>query len=235
MKPNATNRTAIIGRTGSGKTQFSIWFLGTQMLGPWRGMPVTIIDPKHSKFIAKLDAEEIRVTRKPPTEPGLYVIRPLPGDDDEALKEYMLNVWHQENHGMYFDEILDLGPRNKGFRRLLSQGREKRCPMIYCTQRPSWVDRYAFSEAEYIGVFDLSLDDDAITANKFAPGYRYADLQDYQCYWYSVQDKAATILAPCPPEGVILARYYPEYEEGEGTHYPEVLAQTVGTTKKVLI
>ena len=204
------------------------------MQGPWRGMPVTIVDPKHSKLIAKLDAQELKITAKPPKEPGLYVIRPLPGDDDAALQEYLLRVWEQENHGTYYDEILDLGPRNRAFRRLLSQGREKRCPMIYCTQRPSWVDRYSFSEAEYIGVFDLSLDDDIITANKFAPGYRETDLQPFSCYWYSVQEKRGVILRPCPEEGLILAKYYPEYED-DNPYSPEFLAQDIGSTKKVLI
>jgi hypothetical protein len=205
------------------------------MAGPWADMPVTIIDPKHSKLIAKLDAQEIKVTDRPPKEAGLYVIRPFPGDDDAALTEYLLRVWEQEGHGTYYDEILDLGPRNKGFRRLLSQGREKRCPMIYCTQRPSWVDRYAFSEAEYIAVFDLSLEDDRITANKFAPGYRQARLQPHQCYWYVVPDNRGVVLRPCPSEGVILARYYPEYVNDNTTEQPEVLAHSIRETKKVLL
>jgi hypothetical protein len=205
------------------------------MDGPWADMPVTIVDPKHSKLIAKLDAQEIKVTDRPPSTPGLYVIRPFPGDDDAALTEYLLRVWQQENHGTYFDEMLDLGPRNKGFRRLLSQGREKNCPMIYCTQRPRWVDTYAFTEADFVGSFHLVKREDRITVDNFAPGYSQKRLNDYHCYWYSVSEDKGVILNPCPPEGLILARYYPEYVNDNQSEYPEVVAHAEGERQKVLL
>lgn len=205
------------------------------MAGPWGEMPVTIVDPKHSKLVAKLDAQEIRVTDRPPATPGLYVIRPFPGDDDAALTEYLLRVWQNGNHGLYFDEMLDLGPRNKGFRRLLSQGREKNCPMIYCTQRPRWVDTYAFTEADFVGAFHLVKKEDRLTVDNFAPGYANIRLSDYQCYWYSVSEDKGVILKPCPEEGLILARYYPEYVNDNDIAYPLILAEKPEETRKILL
>lgn len=209
--PDQQKRTAIVGRTGSGKTQFAVFFLGTQINGPWKELPVTIIDFKHARLIAELQAQEIKVTNKPPTRPGLYVMRPFPGDDDKDLVQYLKLVWAQQDHGVYCDEILDLGARNRGFRRLVSQGREKNIPMIYCTQRPSWVDMYGFSEADFICAFQLTLPDDEKRIDQFAPGYTKKALEPYQSYWYDVADNKGTVLAPCPSQGDILARYYPEY------------------------
>lgn len=174
------------------------------------------------------------MTDKPPTKPGLYVIRPFPGDDDKALVEYLLRVWSQQNHGIYCDECLDLGPRNRGFRRLLSQGREKNIPMIYCTQRPSWVDMYSFSEATYISAFSLTMPKDIAKIDEFAPGYSNIRLEPHQSYWYDVPDHKGQVLTPCPPQADILARYYPEYED-EVIYTPSVEAQARGERIKVLL
>ena len=213
--PDDSKRTAIVGRTGSGKTQFGVYFLGTQINGPWKELPVTIIDFKHARLIRELQATEIKVSNRPPTRPGLYVVRPFPGDDDKALVEYLLRVWAQENHGIYCDETLDLGARNRGFRRLLSQGREKSIPMIYCTQRPSWVDMYSFSEADYVCAFQLTLPDDEKRIDQFAPGYTNKALEPYHSYWYDVASNQGAVLNPCPSQADILARYYPEYVDEE--------------------
>lgn len=207
MVPNNTNRTCIVGRTGSGKTQFGVYFLGVELNGAWKDMPVTIFNPKNTRLVNSLGAKEWSVQKPPPVEPGLYVVRPFPEEDTDAVTEYLLRVWEQENHGLYFDEILDLGTRNKGFRRLLSQGREKHIPMIYCTQRPAWIDQYAFSEADFFAVFDLSKDDDIKRAKKDVPGYDETKLDRYEPYWYDVIDKRGTILNPCPSEAQILKLY----------------------------
>jgi len=232
--PDQSKRTAIVGRTGSGKTQFGIYFLGTQIAGPWKDLPVTIIDFKHARLIRELQAQELKVTDKPPTQPGLYVIRPFPGDDDKALIEYLLRVWAQENHGIYCDETLDLGARNRGFRRLLSQGREKNIPMIYCTQRPSWVDMYSFSECDYVCAFQLTLKTDEQRIEQFAPGYMNVRLEQYQSYWYDVADNKGRVLAPCPDQANILARYYPEYVDEE-LNNPEGVAHPKRERTKVLL
>lgn len=233
--PDATHRTAVIGRTGSGKTQFGLYHLGVQMNGPWRGLPVTIIDPKHSRMIAEINPRALKVTDRPPSEPGLYVIRPFPGDDDKALTDYLLRVWEQENHGTYYDEMLDLGPRNRGFRRLLSQGREKNCPMIYCTQRPRWVDMYALTEADFVCSFVLRKKEDRRTVEEYAPGYQDKSLPRFHSYWYDVADDRASVLSPCPEEKVILARYYPEYLDEPEYIEPEALARAEGRRQKVLL
>lgn len=212
------------------------------MDGPWKDMPVTIIDPKHSKLISKLDAQPLKVSDRPPTREGLYVIRPFPGDDDAALTEYLLRVWQQENHGTYYDEMLDLGPRNRGFRRLLSQGREKNCPMIYCTQRPRWVDMYSLTEADFVCSFALTKKADKLTVDEYAPGYINKKLERFHSYWYDVADDKGVILSPCPAEDDILARYYPEYVDennlsvtGANENNPQGVAHPNRERTKILL
>lgn len=209
--------------------------LGEQLQGPWDNIPVTIIDYKRSKLIAKLKAKEISVGSKPPKEPGLYVMRPFPIDDDKAVLEYLLRVWEQENHGLYFDEILDLGKNNRGFRRLLSQGREKNCPMIYCTQRPRHIDQYALTEADFLACFHLTKVEDIKTIDDYAPGFRYKLLPRYYSWWYDVIDNEGVVLRPAPPEPVILGLYAQADSKYVNETNPVPVALEPGVRRKVIL
>ena len=78
--PDDSKRLYIIGRTGSGKTVAGVWHLSHRS---WRKMPWVIVDYKGDELIARLPATEIR-NWKVPSEPGLYILRPLVGKDDGA-------------------------------------------------------------------------------------------------------------------------------------------------------
>lgn len=203
--PDNTHRTSITGRTGSGKTQFGVWYLGEQIKGPWSEMPVTMIDTKRDALIAQLPATEISISKKPPTDPGLYVVRPAPDRDDRAVEEYLDNLWLQENHGLYIDEGYMLGTRNSAFRRLLTQGRSKHIPMIYLSQRPVYMDRFAFSEADFFAMFHLAHADDVLIARKMVPNYDRDKLERYQAFWYDVGNDEGVILNPVPDAETIVS------------------------------
>lgn len=205
--PNNTHRTAIVGRTGSGKTQFGVNYLAEQLRRSWAGMPVTIFDFKRDGLIAQLPAKEIDIYKKPPTEPGLYIVRPHPEDDAEAVIVYLNRVWENEYHGLYFDEGYMIGNRNPAFRRLLTQGRSKNVPMIYLSQRPVYMDRFAFSEADYYAAFRLVHSDDVLIMRKMVPAYGKTDLGEYCCYWYSVGQDMGVTLTPVPPAHEIVAKF----------------------------
>lgn len=209
--PSNEDRIAIIGRSGSGKTQFSIWLLGELRLGPWSDMPITVFDPKRSKLVKRLlDAkvmQRISIDKNPPKHPGLYVVQPQPVTDDQAVLDYLQRIYEQERHATYFDEILDLGNRNKGFRRLLTQGRELKIPMMYCTQRPYNCDAYSLSEAEYIAAFKLRNPDDIDRVSKYSPDYSPSELGNYQCHWYDVGSDEGVNLRPAPNVAAIISLY----------------------------
>lgn len=209
--PGNSHRTAIVGRTGSGKTVFGLWYLRKMLDGPWFDMPVTIIDPKRSKMIAQIvdagAAKRIDMRRKPPENPGLYVISPSPGDDDDDVQVYLRRIYDKGSHGLYVDETLDLGPRNRGFRRLLTQGRELEIPMIYLMQRPAWCDQYSFSEADYFAVFHLSKDDDVKKLQKEIKDYNPKELGKYCCYWYDVGSDEGVKLRPVDRSEAIISMY----------------------------
>lgn len=209
--PSNEDRIAVIGRSGSGKTQFSVWLLGALRLDAWSDMPITLFDPKRSKLIRKLIdakvAQRISIDKRPPKTTGLYVVQPQPVADDQAVLDYLQRVYEQEKHATYFDEILDLGNRNRGFRRLLTQGRELKIPMLYCTQRPYNCDAYSLSEAEYIAAFALRNPDDIDRVSKYSPEYDPSELGKYQCHWYDVGSDEGVNLRPAPSVQSIMSLY----------------------------
>lgn len=209
--PSNQNRIAVIGRTGSGKTQFAIWLLGMLRTDQWAEMPGTIFDFKRSKLIGQIikagAARRISIGSKPPKAPGLYVVQPEPVADDEAVLEYLRRIYENTGHFLYFDEIMDLGKQNRGFRRLLTQGRELEIPMMYCTQRPVNCDLYSLSEADYIAVFHLRNPDDVLRVSKYAPDYVPSELGKYQCHWYDVGSDEGVNLRPAPGVQSILSLY----------------------------
>lgn len=207
LPPDNSHRIAVVGRTGSGKTQSAVYMLGRLRKTSWRDMPVTIFNSKNDKLINRLPAKEISLYKKPPTEPGLYMVRPAPDEDDEATQEYFKAVWANTHHGLFIDEVYELGPRNKAFRRLLTQGRALQIPMMYCMQRPVFCDPYALSEADYLSIFHLRIEDDHKKLKNMVPTYNREGLARYQSHWYDVGSDEGAILSPVPSADAIVAEY----------------------------
>lgn len=209
--PSNQNRISIIGRTGSGKTQFGMWLLGELRRDAWADMPGTIFDFKRAKLIQQLIkagvAQKISIDRKPPKSPGLYVVQPAPVEDDVAVLDYLRRIYENTGHFLYFDEAYELGKQNRGFRRLLTQGRELEIPMMYCTQRPVNCDLYSLSEADYIAAFHLRNPDDVLRVRAYAPDYTPSSLGKYQCHWYDVGSDEGVNLRPAPSVSSILSIY----------------------------
>ncbi len=209
--PSNQNRIVVVGRTGSGKTQFAMWLLGELYNGAWSDMPVTIFDFKRAKLIGAVakagGARVIDINKKPPKSPGLYVVRPAPVEDDQAVLDYLRHIYENTDHALYFDEAYELGNRNRGFRRLLTQGRELEIPMMYCTQRPVNCDLYSLSEADYWALFHLRNPDDIQRVRDYAPDYNPNNLGKYQCHWYDVASDQGVDLKPAPGVPSILSLF----------------------------
>ena len=204
--PNATERHAIIGTTGSGKTVFGLWCLSHRN---YHEMPWIIYDFKRDDNIAQIPRlEEIRVNGSIPKRKGLYVMRPDAQDiDDGTVTESLYNIWRRENTGVFIDEGYMIPRLDKGLRTLLTQGRSKHIPMISLSQRPSYISPFLLSESEFKSVFYLQHPADIERVNEWMPACNPAKLPDHASYWYQRDGRIFKQLKPCEPMPKILERF----------------------------
>lgn len=196
--PRDDERTTVVGRTGSGKTQLATWLLSKSnfLEKPW-----IIVDFKYDGLLNAVSRiKEIGLHENPPTEPGLFIVHPDP-DDDDMMENFLRQIWRNENTGVYFDEMY-MVPDGKGFRALMTQGRSKKIPVISLTQRPAWVSKFCFTEAEHLSIFHLQHRDDQKRVEQFIPDDKGLNLKSrlppYHSRWYSLRADHIFPLAPVP-------------------------------------
>lgn len=200
--PNETHRTAIFGRTGSGKTQFGTFILSE---APFDRQPYVMVNYKGDKLLKSIDRARQIGLNEVPKYPGLYHLQPEP-DDDEEMETWLRNVWKHENIGLFFDEMYML-PDKRALRSILTQGRSKHIPAICLSQRPVWLSRFVISEADYLACFHLHDIKDRAAVQALMPhGALKTRLQNYHCQWYDVGQDQLFPLAPCPDADSILDR-----------------------------
>lgn len=197
--PTSDKRTSVVGSTGSGKTQFAVWLLSTRDFDvrPW-----VIFDFKGDELIERIPAASISLPSKPPVNPGLYIVRPLPGDE-RLVSDFLKDCWSQENIGIYIDEGYMLPKLDRWFRACLTQGRSKNIEMIILSQRPVWMDKYVFTEANYFAVFNLNSLDDRKHMKNFINDQAEL-LPKYHCLWYDVGQQEGTVFSPVPDADEII-------------------------------
>ena len=161
-----TGKRAIIsGRTGSGKSTLAGWLLNRSKQH-W-----VILNPKwtaaYKALPESLVLEGFRENAfNTSLERNRYTI--INFDGKTANAEYMDEVItyvhsRYENVGLCADELFTLhtgGRPGAGLTSWLTQGRELKQSFIGLTQRPAWISRFCFSEADYIIGMDLSLKED---------------------------------------------------------------------------
>lgn len=197
--PNKTSRTAVIGSTGTGKTQFSVWLLSHC----FDNRPWFIFDFKGDELLDELSAKEISLTMWP-KEPGLYIIRPLPGDD-ALVSDFFRKCWQNENCGIYIDEGYMVPKNDRWFRACLTQGRAKHVQMIVCSQRPVFLDKFVWTESNFFAVFNLTNGDDRKKVGEFMDGTRGKLLPPYHSLWYDVARQRSDILGPVPDAETLIS------------------------------
>lgn len=200
--PNNKQRITIVGRTGSGKTVAANWHLCLRDLDKF---PWIVIDYKTDELINSIGrAEQVDVGFIPPKKAtGLFIAHPIPEVDDEAVNRWLTKLWERGKVGVYADEGYMLA-KVPAYNLLLTQGRSLRIPMITLAQRPVWISRFCFSEADFIQVFDLIDERDQKTVESFVPTSLAYDLPDYNSYYFEVARKRLTQFKPVPKEDVIL-------------------------------
>ena len=193
--PDSSNRLAIVGATGSGKTQAAVWHLSMRDIDqrPW-----VIYNFKTDKSIDGIPHARNIELDEVPIKPSVYVAHPHPAQQ-EQVENHMWEIWQRENTGVYVDEGYMVGDRNPAFRALLTQGRSKQIPIIVLSQRPVWMDRFVFSEAEYFQIFRLQHKKDIKSVEEFVPANLSRRLPDFHSYYYDVGQDKVTVLKPVPP------------------------------------
>jgi len=205
--PRYDKRTAIIGSTGSGKTQFAVWLLSTR---DFDARPCFIFDFKGDELIGdieRLGGTEISVYSVPPKKPGIYIVRPIPERDDKAVQNFLWHLWQNENCIVYVDEGYMLGQRNSALNACLTQGRSKHIEMIILSQRPVWMSKFVFSEANFFSVMNLTLEDDRKFVSGYVGGEKINLLPPYHALWYEADRQQGAILKPVPAREILLERF----------------------------
>jgi hypothetical protein len=202
--PRYDKRTAIIGSTGSGKTQLAVWLLSTR---DFQHRPWIIFDFKGDALIEEINPPEINVYGAPPKKPGLYVVRPIPQRDDKAVEDFLWQIWQRGNIGVYVDEGYMLGQRNPALNACLTQGRSKHIEMMILSQRPVWMSKFVFSEANFFAVMNLTLEDDRKFVSGYVGGEKITLLPRYHSLWYSADEQEGHILKPVPSRETLLERF----------------------------
>lgn len=204
--PSHDNRTAVIGSTGSGKTQFAVWLLSTR---DWLVRPWVIFDYKGDDLIQSIGATEIPISGPIPTRPGIYIVRPIPQVDDAKVLDFLWRCWAQEYVGIYIDEGYMIGKNNAALTALLTQGRSKQIEMIILTQRPVWASKFIYSEANNFAVLNLTIADDRKYIANYLGGNQPNLLPKYHTLWYEADSQSTSILAPVPSREQLIKRFAP--------------------------
>lgn len=187
--PTKHDRLIIVGKTGSGKTLAGLWHLSVAD----RSIPWVIIDYKKDASIASLNPEPLDLRTM---EPGkLYRIAPIVNDPN--IEGLLWQLWERGNVGIFIDESYML-PNGDAINAILTQGRSKCVPVIALTQRPVFVPRFFFSEADFFQTFWLNDARDRKTVTSFQPDEVDQRLAAYNSYYYDVGHDTLSIMRPVP-------------------------------------
>lgn len=200
--PDLSQRLAVIGRTGSGKTTFSAWMLSR---AAFDRQPFVVFDFKRDALLNAIPNHRVIGYNEVPKHPGIYLLQPRP-DEKDQMEAYLWKVWARERVGLYFDEMYSVPQPLRGgaLQAVFTQGRSKKIPVIGCTQRPALVSRFLFTEADFFATFHLSTRPDRERVTDFDEGYVGLDLPKFHCRWYDVSEDWGCTLAPVPGDDEIL-------------------------------
>lgn len=195
--PGATERAVIFGRTGSGKSVFMVWLLSHASIDerPW-----IILDYKQDRYLKSIPYIKPLALGKLPKEPGVYLVNvDYRNDDETEVDEYLFDILRKGNIGVFTDEGSNLPqrePKFRGLKAIFAQGRSKRVPFLFATQRPAWINKSVLSEADYYVSFALATDGDKARVREFMPDQVARPLATYHCHWYDIKQDAYFTVSP---------------------------------------
>ena len=203
--PGPTHRIAIVGRTGSGKTQAAVWHLSN---ADFDRRPWVIVDYKDDDLINSIERAQVIGYDEMPDVPGIYILKVLPGEEKQ-LSDWFQDAWSMEDIGIYIDEGYMVDRNDRWFNACLTQGRSRHIPMIVLSQRPVWLSRFVFSEADFFQVFDLTHKKDLEKVREYIrddEGLMDRPLEQYHSFYYDVGQRRLETFRPVPDGEELLSR-----------------------------
>lgn len=198
-------RAIIAGRTGSGKSTMGSWLL-RRSSGHW-----VILNPKHTSAfdhlpdMNKIEGANVKDIADSISKFRYTVVNP---HSHQATFEYMdaLVEWLHDNFsslGLFVDELYSIhssgGKAGPGLTGWLTRGRELKQSFIGLTQRPAWISKFLFSEADYIAGMSLSLEADRKRMHEMAGHESFLEKMDpRQWLWYDVEKDQLRKFGPVP-------------------------------------
>lgn len=209
-------RVLLVGQTGSGKTQDALFMLRHAPV-----YPVIIFDTKiEDAFFGLPEGDETidlveslddlkRYAKQSPRQWADYIlVRPASFElqDFDVLNDYCGLVYHSFGAcTIYFDEAYNWhlrGTAPHNLIGLLTRGRSKGKTVIIATQRPSWISRFCFTEAQKFFVHYLADIRDKQTLDAMIPNYsKLPDPPPFHFYRFQVGTRTgAQLCLPVPFE-----------------------------------
>lgn len=206
--PGNSHRTAVVGRTGSGKTQAGAFLLG---LKNFASFPWIVFDTKGDDLLGEIrkmpGAKTMRFS-DPIPKTGLHFIRPLPHEmRSDAGEEFLWKIHKRGRVGVFFDEGYMLDKFSNALAALYTQGRSLKIPMITLSQKPKYLTPFTWSEADFFMVFDLNDRNDRKRIGEFMPADLDRPLRPFHSLWYDVGRRSVTEFAPVPSRERIIENF----------------------------
>lgn len=206
-----SERWIILGKTGSGKSEFAKYLLRIVA----QKMPVVIVDPKefwlgrNPKWAGRREMGTIDKPRLVSTfNPKLRVqcIQPDPDDpEDERLSRLCFDVLKRGNWFLYFDETEDIATAHsvpRHIRRIWKTGRALNVGAWVSTQAPSGIPRIFKSQAEkFVSLKVGDQDIDTVASLLHATEEEVRTLGKYEWLYYDVEMEHAEWNPPVPYKG----------------------------------
>ncbi len=199
-KIRAGERLNLTGRSGSGKTYLSRWFM---LRAPLRWV---VIDSKHDPSFDQdtpIDglAAASKIVKRWEKTP-IVVVRPTPHENSPAALDNYVGFLHEcfDNFGVNIDEAYQVanGPYpGPGLKGLLTRGRVRNQAVIVSSQQPAFIPKFCFSEANYFANMTLTLPEHRARIREFVGDDRVMEkFKKREWWWYDVDEDTLQKFGP---------------------------------------